>query len=151
MVDLPRVRGPSLFNLPSASSFSSIYLPPLFHHPTLTHHPPTAKNAGAAKASKSAASNPPAGSSATGSTSTFAHLPRHFHFPLPSSFPVPLIRPMLTPFVFPHSRDFNDEGPAGPTAFWKTHDGIEKRKQARPGTTGWGDMLGMHALHVPMY
>lgn len=32
-------------------------------------------------------------------------------------------------------KDFDEHGPAGPTAFWKSHDGIEKKRPAC--THGW--------------
>lgn len=44
-------------------------------------------------------------------------------------------------------RDYDVHGPAGPTAFWKSHDGVEKRQP--PGGRVLGN--GLHALHVPLY
>ncbi|KAL9101477.1 MAG: hypothetical protein Q9163_003272 [Psora crenata] len=44
-------------------------------------------------------------------------------------------------------KDFDEHGPAGPTAFWKCHDGIEDEK-APPSTNVQHDL---HALHVPLY
>ena len=41
-------------------------------------------------------------------------------------------------------RDYDVHGPAGPTAFWKSHDGIEMEK--RPSYQN----NGLYALRVPL-
>lgn len=40
-------------------------------------------------------------------------------------------------------KDFDEHGPAGPTAFWKSHDGIEETKPAK--TQGWNQFT------MPLY
>ena len=44
------------------------------------------------------------------------------------------------------SSDFDEHGPAGPTAFWKSHDGIEEHETSKSTMR-----TGLHGLHIPMY
>ena len=40
-------------------------------------------------------------------------------------------------------RNFDEHGPAGPTAFWKSYDGVEVQKPRQDHD--------LHALHMPLY